>query len=81
MAIRYETFCRRYQPVMDMTGETLQQFDFHDPILASQPPEHIWTMLDCDGKMRIVNGWHRVNRMYYVLTKLPWTDPDIEVLY
>ena len=28
----------------------------------------VWTVLDCDGEMIIANGYHRVNRVGYILT-------------
>lgn len=43
-------------------------------------PDHIWTVLDVDGEQIIANGFHHVNRVGYLLTKLPCpVDTDIEV--
>jgi len=30
-------------------------------------PEHIWTLLDCDGELLLVSSCHVVNRLGYVL--------------
>jgi hypothetical protein len=83
--MRYETFYKRYQPEMDATGESLKQYDFSDPLVTGTGLDQhfIWTMVDVDGTMYIVPGWHRVNRMYYIRTAKPWTDKDsnIEVRY
>lgn len=38
---------------------------------------HVWTLLDCDGKLVISNGWHYVNRMGYFITKQP-AAPGVE---
>jgi hypothetical protein len=48
----------------------------------------IWTLLDCDGQLVIVNGWHYVNRQGYFITTYPAApeteyevyDPDQEQL-
>lgn len=37
-------------------------------------PTHVWTMLDCDGNIYIVAGYHFVNRMGYFITQKPYTE-------
>jgi hypothetical protein len=34
--------------------------------------KRLWTVVDCDGKLYIMAGWHFVNRMYYVVTNEPY---------
>ena len=37
--------------------------------------QHIWTLVDGDsGKSCLINGWHRVNRLAYVVCETPWGD-------
>ena len=51
--------------------------------------QHIWTRVDGDGNADIVlNGWHAVNRMDYLVCERPWgngdkvdSDIDIEAKY
>lgn len=33
-------------------------------------PKKVWTLLDCDGKMICVSGWHYVNRFGYFVTEV-----------
>jgi len=47
---------------------------------------HIWTRVDYDGKLYLVNGIHVVNRLDYCITEKPWwtgrgDDTVIEVEY
>lgn len=37
-----------------------------------------WTMLEGESRTVLVSGKHRVNRLYYVITREPW-DRDYEV--
>jgi hypothetical protein len=32
--------------------------------------KHVWTLLDCDGKIRIAEGRHYVNRLGYFITEV-----------
>lgn len=82
--MRYSTFINKFRPDMDERGESLKQYDFNDPAVTNVAPEQehfIWTMLDCDGKLYIVPQHHYVNRMCYLRTAVPWTDPDLEIRY
>lgn len=37
-------------------------------------PDTIWTIVDCDGNLRITNGYHFVNRMGYFITEIECPD-------
>ena len=47
--------------------------------------QHIWTAIDGEkSNIDILNGWHLVNKMYYVVTEEPWgdgtdTDSNIQI--
>ena len=34
-------------------------------------PDRVWTVLDCEGKTIVANGYHFVNRMGYIITENP----------
>lgn len=36
--------------------------------IANKSPKRIWTMVDGDDGMYLINGYHLVNRIYYVVT-------------
>ena len=41
-----------------------------------QDDKHVWTELDGDNGVYIVNGYHLVNRINYYLTNVPWQEDD-----
>jgi hypothetical protein len=44
--------------------------------VAQQDERHIWTEMDGDNGVYIVNGFHYVNRIQYYITNKPWNDGD-----
>lgn len=36
-------------------------------------PNHLWTILDCDGEIVIASGFHFANRMDHLITEIPYT--------
>lgn len=36
--------------------------------------DHLWTVVDADGDLYAVSGWHYVNRIGYVITEQAWDD-------
>ena len=69
----WDTFERRYQSVDAPDGTVMWQLG---KVPEGTDPNHVWTVLDCDGKSYVVPGYCWVNRMGYVITKNPW--PEIE---
>lgn len=68
---------RRFDPFDDDLSE-----------VRAADPNHVWTCVDCDEcercaderqpdcdcePLRIIAGFHYVNREYYIITKKPWT--------
>jgi hypothetical protein len=54
-----------------------QDLDF----VRSQHPRTIWTLIDGDdGRQYVINGYHLVNRIGYLISTVPFPDgTDIEV--
>lgn len=73
-----EKFCPEEQSPDNFLFETYGED--YDKVTKTDP-NHIWTLLDCDGKMYIVPGWHYVNRMNYFITKNPWKDGQRDYRY
>lgn len=42
--------------------------------LKKIPNNRIWTIIDEDGEMFIIAGYHFVNRLGYLVTKEEWSD-------
>ena len=36
-------------------------------------PHRVWTIVDCDGQLRVSPGYRFVNRIDSVLCEVPWT--------
>ena len=41
-----------------------------------QPNSTVWTEMDGDEGVYIVQGYHLANRIQYYITEIPWTDDD-----
>lgn len=53
-----------YEGMLETYGEDLQQV----LKIAKKHPMKVWTMIDGDDGMYLVQGYHLVNRIYYVIT-------------
>ena len=74
----YDTFEKRYQPLTKEDGSILFETYGRDLTkVIDTPVDRVWTLLDCDGKLRIVAGYHIVNRMNYIITKYPWMNNEL----
>lgn len=64
-----------FKPHMD--NEDLKRYwNEVDVIQEAIDNNTIWTQLDADGEVIIVNGYHHVNRMDYFITEVSY-DPDV----
>jgi hypothetical protein len=48
--------------------------------IANKTPLRVWTMVDGDDGMYLVQGYHLVNRIYYVITNEEAQSEDEEYL-
>jgi hypothetical protein len=53
-----------------MSPSTFETFGRELAFVREQLPEVIWTLLDCDGKLVVANGYHVVNRLGYYITQI-----------
>lgn len=49
--------------------------------VISLPKNRIWTIIDEEGKMYLVAGYWRVNRVGYLISKTPWESDDEMYLF
>lgn len=87
--IEFEDWFDEYEPIMKDNGETLK--DFHPNIvneeerLQSQEAiekNKIWTLIDSENGLVIINGLHWVNRLDVYITKQSYNEDEvIEVKY
>lgn len=87
--ISYDEFERTYEPVKNQLdsnasyngcmfetfGEELEQVQ----MVIRREPGRVWTIIDGDDGVCIVNGAHFVNRLGYLVTKVPAETASITV--
>jgi hypothetical protein len=73
-----DEFDNQFTPVPDEDGETVRPSDDDlDPQSL-----YLWTIVGADdGSLMVVSGWHYVNRIGYLVTKEPWTEPTEAVWF
>jgi hypothetical protein len=69
----WRTFERRFQPITGPDGAT---YWAREQLPRDVDPHLVWTIVDCDGKLYVSPGFRFVNRVDYVLCRLPWTADD-----
>jgi hypothetical protein len=77
----FNEFNEQYKPLMD-SYDPSQHWIIEDKAVAAheaskfhpdQGYRHIWTCIDVPGSDAVyLNGYRWVNRMYYVVSELPW---------
>ena len=61
--------------MFDYSEEATHQANVFAHALCTKPYQHIWTLVDGDsGKCCLINGWHRCDRLAYVVCEVPWGD-------
>ena len=53
-----------------------ETFGIELDFIKRQDPKTVWTLVDEDGKTYLIAGIHWVNRLGYVVSEEPWSDPD-----
>ena len=72
---RFSTFEKNYSPEIREDGTILFETYGEDlERIMGTNSQQVWTLVDCDGKLVIVAGYHLVNRMNYLVTKNQWRD-------
>lgn len=80
-AVAYRWFEKRYEPIPDPLNPDIVYREFDDPEwerlkTVKDGFRYVWTIVDCDGKLYLLPGYHFVNRINWVLTKNPWPDEE-----
>lgn len=77
----FNTWVDTYQPLTDCVLELTPWNLRLISQLTRECPNYVWTQVEVDGSLYIINGTHWVNRLGYYVTKVPWiTGEEIEVL-
>jgi hypothetical protein len=72
-----DEFDEQFTVIPDDQGETIRPTA--DGIDTES--KHLWTIVDAEGSLYAVSGWHFVNRIGYILTEEAWTEETEAVWY
>lgn len=70
-------FVRRFDPLEIPEGghqDFATDYMWETRVGLECDPAHVWTVVECDGQLYIMEGWHYVNRMGYIIAKNPRID-------
>jgi hypothetical protein len=68
-----------YKPMVNHLtndGESYETYGDEEDYVRQQDERHVWTEMDGDNGVYIVNGMHFVNRIQYYITNKPWNDGE-----
>lgn len=74
--MRWSTWVRDFRPLKTPYSDPdvdATMFETYRPDLdfvRAQPQKNVWTVLDCDGKLIVADGYHLVNRLGYYVTEV-----------
>ena len=70
-----------YQPLPAPTPDSGTLWEYQQTL--DHQVEHVWTVIedDCGRNWYASPGYHIVNVIGYIVTRLPWTDPSRDALY
>jgi hypothetical protein len=76
MSVRPEYEFQALEPLE--TPDLNAYWTYEDAI--KYPPNQVWTIIegDEDSSLYAAPGIHVVNRLGFMVTKYPWTDPDVD---
>jgi hypothetical protein len=70
----------KYRPIKNhLVSDDTTSFETYGEELdfvTQQPNSTVWTEMDGDNGVYIVQGYHLANRISYYVTEIPWQDDD-----
>ena len=78
----YDQWAMTYEPILRDGSELFETFGEDLEEVRNADPACVWTLIDGseDDNCYIVNGYHLVNRVAYIITKKPFEGDLLEVL-
>jgi len=88
--ISLEDWENYFKPIENENEDGDLRFDYYkdafiyaEKEFVNKPYQHIWSLVDGDdGKLILLNGYHKVNTLNYLVCNIPWgtgKDSDAEV--
>ena len=83
--MRWETFVKKYQPIPNpldenagIDGYLIETYGEELDTVRSTIVKYVWTMVDGDdGDLYLSPGYHLVNRLGYIITRIPWKEENL----
>lgn len=77
----FDQWCNKYKPIKNAVVNGTNWPHLHDTLIfeafgadvefvKAQEPDKIWTFIDYEGDLYVVNGWQLVNRLGYLITSV-----------
>jgi len=82
MNTEYESWEQRFRPIENPSseGNLFETYGNDLKWVMHADPMCVWTLIDNEGSLIIVNGFALVNRIGYFLTELPFLGDPRELL-
>jgi hypothetical protein len=68
-------YYERFAPIEGPDGSDIWEHRY----VQTKPTSHIWSVVEVDGDLFVIPGWHVVNVIGFNVTEQPWTHDNIEV--
>jgi hypothetical protein len=83
----YEEWFEEFKPIINhfdeksasFEGRMFETYGVDLQFAEAAPRKKVWTLLDCDGKLILCNGFHVVNRFGYFITEVD-AQEEIEIV-
>lgn len=82
--MRFSTWVKRFRPVRNdlVAGAPFDGFMFETfgseletvRSAAKKDPNTVWTLVDLEGDLAVIEGWHFVNRIGYFVCQVRFVD-------
>lgn len=79
----YTVFINKYRPLRVPDGgiRFYETFGKELEKVRAIDGQYVWIMIEVGDKWYISPGYHLVNRMYYIITEVPWKEGARDYLY
>ena len=84
----YDIWFDKYKPILvesleteDKSPRMYETYGEDIKLIKLIPSNHIWTLLDCNGKLYLSPGFHVVNRLNYFICENKWDDNTRDFKY
>ena len=86
LVVSYDSFIDIYQPIKNQFTESafdnymFETYGAELLFVQNQDKDNIWSIIENENKLFILNGMHVVNLLGYMITKLPHVHETVEVV-